>query len=128
MDEIEKKYFNGKFTSLGVSPQLSPESPKKLHAASLAGLFIIVGTATILALLVSETYILSTPIQLAKQYSTKYLFSKSSLNVEIAPQPTHQINLDGSPSEEDPNSNHHSIQVQSEDTEGVEENTQIQSP
>lgn len=79
MDEIEKKYFGKTITSLGISSESSKDGPTELHASSLAGLFIIVCSATLLALFVSETYIWSKPIRMAKQLSNKYFRSHPSV-------------------------------------------------
>ncbi|TXG61270.1 hypothetical protein EZV62_012633 [Acer yangbiense] len=89
MDEIEKKYFGHTITSLGVAPQISPDGPRQLHSSSLAGLFVIVGIATLLAL----GYIWSKPVALAKQLSTRYFSSHDQPTnaTELVAQSTPQV-------------------------------------
>ncbi|KAJ7979512.1 Glutamate receptor [Quillaja saponaria] len=80
MDRIENKYFrsnNGVLQDQDQSGGLSSDSPSPTSptAHSFAGLFMITGTATLLALVVSESVIWQKPVVKAKAYSQKYLFS-----------------------------------------------------
>ncbi|KAK3219171.1 hypothetical protein Dsin_013141 [Dipteronia sinensis] len=84
MDKLEEKYFGQKITSLGVAPPITPGDSRMLHASSFSGLFIIVGIATLLALVISESYIWSKPVALAKQFIIRYLSSKPSNGAELA--------------------------------------------
>ncbi|KAJ7979519.1 Glutamate receptor-like protein [Quillaja saponaria] len=89
MDTIEDKYFgsnNGVLQDQDQSGGLSSDSPSpSLAAHSFAGLFMITGIATLLALLVSETVIWQKPVVMAKAYSQKYLFSpKRSKKINAA--------------------------------------------
>lgn len=80
MDEIEEKYFgssnNGEDQSLSNS-SLDDSSSSSLTAYSFAGLFILIGVLSLLALAVSESHIWRKPITLAKTYSRQFL-SRSS--------------------------------------------------
>ena len=93
MDKFEKQYFRHTTTSLGVAPQISPDGPRQLHSSSLAGLFVIVGIATLLALGISESYIWSKPVALAKQLSTRYFSSHDQPTnaTELVAQSTPQV-------------------------------------
>ncbi|XP_057724779.1 glutamate receptor 2.8-like [Arachis stenosperma] len=84
MDKIEAKYF-GKIMNNGWQDQSdastttsSSSSPSSLTFYSFSGLFLVTGSATLLALFVSETVIWRTPISMAKAYSRKYLFRTTS--------------------------------------------------
>ncbi|KAJ1433529.1 Ionotropic glutamate receptor [Sesbania bispinosa] len=74
MNEIEENYF-GKYYEL--EEKSTQTCPPSLTFYSFAGLFMIMGIATLLALVVSETVIWQTPILMAKAYSQKYLFRTS---------------------------------------------------
>ncbi|KAI9191229.1 hypothetical protein LWI28_005437 [Acer negundo] len=104
MDEIEKKYFGHTITSLRVAPQISPDGPRQLHSSSLAGLFVIVGITTLLALGISESYIWSKPVALAKQLSTRYFSSHD--------QPTNATELEAqsTPQVDSANENSHELE------------------
>ncbi|XP_020227776.1 glutamate receptor 2.8 [Cajanus cajan] len=74
MNEIEEKYFGkneigGEDSSTEIS-----SGPLSLTFHSFAGLFMITGVATLLALLVSEAVIWQKPILMAKELSMRYLF------------------------------------------------------
>ncbi|KAI9192767.1 hypothetical protein LWI28_027576 [Acer negundo] len=84
MDKLEQKYFGQKITSLGVAPPITQDDSRMLHASSFSGLFIIVGIATLLALVISESYIWSKPVAVAKQFSIRYLSSQLSNGAELA--------------------------------------------
>ncbi|NP_001242434.1 uncharacterized protein LOC100807817 precursor [Glycine max] len=76
MKEIEEKYF-GKNDDIGgeeTSTEIS-SATLSLNFHSFAGLFLITGISTLLALLVSETVIWQRAILIAKAYSQKFLFS-----------------------------------------------------
>ncbi|RDX77751.1 Glutamate receptor 2.5, partial [Mucuna pruriens] len=75
MNEIEEKYF-GKHDIGGeeASAQMSSSPAPSLTFHSFAGLFLITGIATLLALFVSETVIWQLPISMAKAYSKRYFF------------------------------------------------------
>ncbi|KAL5842298.1 hypothetical protein ACOSQ3_012904 [Xanthoceras sorbifolium] len=100
MDKLEEKYFGQIITSIGVaSPMIStPDDSRKLRASSFSGLFIIVGIATLLALVISEkSYIWSKPVALAKEFSIRYLSSQSSngsTELVVAAQSTAQVHDD----------------------------------
>ncbi|KAK1588735.1 hypothetical protein Q3G72_026523 [Acer saccharum] len=103
MDEFEKRYFRHTTTSLGVAPQIFPDGPRQLHSSSLAGLFVIMGITTLLALGISESYIWSKPVALAKRLSTRYfsshdqptnateLVAQSTLQVDSANENSHEV-------------------------------------
>ncbi|KAI4353691.1 hypothetical protein L6164_002622 [Bauhinia variegata] len=78
IDIIEEKYFGINRDDL--QDQISSETPS-LTTRSFAGLFIITGSLTLLALLVSESFILRGPVMLVKTISKKYLVSSSSKKV-----------------------------------------------
>ncbi|KAH7569332.1 hypothetical protein JRO89_XS06G0147600 [Xanthoceras sorbifolium] len=100
MDKLEEKYFGQIITSIGVaSPMISTsDDSRKLRASSFSGLFIIVGIATLLALVISEkSYIWSKPVALAKEFSIRYLSSQSSngsTELVVAAQSTTQVHDD----------------------------------
>lgn len=84
MDDIEGKYFGEQDPSV----EISSASPTSLTFHSFAGLFLITGISTLLALLVSETVIWQRPILMAKAYSQKYLL-RTSPSTEKRVHPTH---------------------------------------
>ncbi|KAJ7979515.1 Glutamate receptor-like protein [Quillaja saponaria] len=77
MDRIEKKYFgsnNWVLQAQDVPGQFSSDSPTpSLTAHCFAGLFMLTGIATFLALLVSESFIWKKPIVMANNYRQRYL-------------------------------------------------------
>ncbi|KAL5773095.1 hypothetical protein ACOSP7_012712 [Xanthoceras sorbifolium] len=68
---IEKLYFRHGIANQGVASQIPPDNPRILHASSLAGLFIIVGIVTLLALVISEGYFWRKTVGLAQQFISK---------------------------------------------------------
>ncbi|KAI4353707.1 hypothetical protein L6164_002638 [Bauhinia variegata] len=81
MDKIEETYFGINHDDLQDQyDQISAETPS-LTTQSFAGLFIIIGSLIILALLVSESCIWQRPVMVAKTLSKRYLFSSSSKKV-----------------------------------------------
>ncbi|TKY54620.1 Glutamate receptor 2.8 [Spatholobus suberectus] len=89
MNEIEEKYF-GKNVIGGEDPSAQMSSgTQSLTFHSFAGLFLITGIATFLALLVSETVIWQRPILMAKAYSRRYLFPTTPSPETTRVHPTH---------------------------------------
>ena len=86
MQPIEQKYF-GSIDLQDESDQLSSDTPS-LNSQSFAGLFMITGIATVLALVVSESNNCRKPIRLAKVYSKKLLLSprwtKSKQSMDVS--------------------------------------------
>ncbi|MED6195267.1 hypothetical protein PIB30_036352 [Stylosanthes scabra] len=81
MQPIERQYFGSsdydfEDDSDQLSTSTSSDTPS-LNSESFAGLFLITGVATFLALVVSESNIWTKPVTLAKVYSQKFLFSPS---------------------------------------------------
>ena len=76
MDEIEHKYFgssnNDEWQSLSDS-SLDEASPTNLTTYSFAGLFILIGIFSLLALIVSENHIWQKPIIMGQTYIHGYL-------------------------------------------------------
>jgi hypothetical protein len=82
MHKIEEKYF-GRIED--VQKQLSSASPS-LTFHSFAGLFMITGISTFLALIVSETLILQKSILKIKEYTERYLLrSTPSTETRVHP-------------------------------------------
>lgn len=79
MDRIEQKYF-GSISDDHYQDQsdTSYDTPS-LTTHSFAGLFMITGFFTLLALLASESHIWKKPVMLAKTCSQKFLFSLRSI-------------------------------------------------
>ncbi|KAK7291903.1 hypothetical protein RIF29_07445 [Crotalaria pallida] len=80
MGNIERKYF-GKSDDDAVQDKtedLSSSDTPNLTTYSFAGLFIITGIVTVLALVVSESHIWREPVRLVKVYSKKLLRSPHS--------------------------------------------------
>ncbi|KAJ7979509.1 Glutamate receptor-like protein [Quillaja saponaria] len=77
LDQIEKKYFGSNNWVLQAQDdpgQFSSDSPTpSLTAHCFAGLFMLTGIATFLALLVSESFIRQKPIVMANNYRQRYL-------------------------------------------------------
>ncbi|KAI9117304.1 hypothetical protein K1719_011470 [Acacia pycnantha] len=77
MDEIEEKYFgssNNDDEGQDLSnSSLEDASSSRLSTYSFAGLFILIGVLSLLALAVSESYIWRKPVMLAKTYSLQVL-------------------------------------------------------
>ncbi|KAK2656086.1 hypothetical protein Ddye_009138 [Dipteronia dyeriana] len=93
MSKIETRYFGHEIANLGVASQISPDNDHpRLSTSSLAGLFIIAGFTTLLALVISEGYLLGKPVGLVKQLSKRYLSSQPPNNTELVPQSTAQVN------------------------------------
>jgi len=74
MNEIERKYFGKKDIEEDSSAEISSAAPS-LNFHSFAGLFLITGISTLLALMVSETVIWRRVILMAKAISQRYLFA-----------------------------------------------------
>ena len=91
MERIERYYFGSTDYDLqNESDQLSSDAPS-LTTNSFAGLFMITGIATVLALLVSEGHIWRKLVTLAKVYSQKLLlfsrWTKSKQSVDVSTTP-----------------------------------------
>ncbi|KAI4344370.1 hypothetical protein L6164_011604 [Bauhinia variegata] len=71
MDEIEHKYFGKDDGVQDQSGSISSDTPS-LTSRSFAGLFLITGIATLLALAISESVTLQKPILMARHYSQRY--------------------------------------------------------
>ncbi|GAY48437.1 hypothetical protein CUMW_111650 [Citrus unshiu] len=69
MDQMEKKYFGENVMTPTLARSISSES-SSLRAYNFGGLFIIVGIAALLALLISERYIWQKPVSLVNKYLT----------------------------------------------------------
>ncbi|KAJ7955738.1 Glutamate receptor-like protein [Quillaja saponaria] len=94
MDQIEKKYFGSNNGVLEVQDQFAQNSDSpstSLTAHSFAGLFMITGIATLLALIFSETVIWRKPVGMAKAYSERYLFAPNRKSTD-----TSSTSMDGS--------------------------------
>ncbi|MED6185691.1 hypothetical protein PIB30_059551 [Stylosanthes scabra] len=82
MQPIERQYFGSSDYDFEddsyelLSTSTSSDTPS-LNSESFAGLFLITGVATFLALVVSESNIWRKPVTLAKVYSQRFLFSPS---------------------------------------------------
>ncbi|XP_028786846.1 uncharacterized protein LOC114742799 [Neltuma alba] len=79
MDGIEERYFgssddDGNKDQSNSSSNASPS----LTAYSFAGLFMVIGTFSLLALAVSENHIWRKPVMLAKTYSQQFLSPNST--------------------------------------------------
>ncbi|KAJ0091002.1 hypothetical protein Patl1_14368 [Pistacia atlantica] len=87
MDDIEKRYFGHELTSQSHADPIDTSSPS-LGLYSFGGLFIITGVVTILALIVSESYIWRT-VRTVRECSQRCLSSKEPNNTkEAAVEPT----------------------------------------
>jgi hypothetical protein len=85
MHKIEEKYFGRIEDVQKQSTQLSSASPS-LTFHSFAGLFMITGISTFLALIVSETLILQKSILKIKEYTERYLLrSTPSTETRVHP-------------------------------------------
>ncbi|QHO50376.1 hypothetical protein HN51_002202 [Arachis hypogaea] len=84
MQPIEMKYFGSSNYDFEddsydqLSTSTSSDGTPSLNSQSFAGLFIITGIATFLALVVSESNIWRKPVTLAKVYSQKFLLMSPS--------------------------------------------------
>jgi len=89
MDEIQKRYFGDNSDGGGVQNQVSSSTPStSLTSYSFAGLFLVTGIATVLALIVSEAVIWQKPMLIARTFSDKYLFrTPRSTNLTVHPMP-----------------------------------------
>ncbi|KAH9806065.1 glutamate receptor [Citrus sinensis] len=85
MDQMEKKYFGENVMTPTLARSISSES-SSLRAYNFSGLFIIVGIAALLALLISERYIWQKPVSLVNKYLTSQ--ENPSNEAELVSQPT----------------------------------------
>lgn len=78
IDDIKKRYFGDKIGGAqDQSTQTSSTTSTSLTSHSFAGLFLVTGIATLLALIVSESVIWQKPILIARTYSERYLMGTS---------------------------------------------------
>jgi ionotropic glutamate receptor len=92
MDELETKYFGHTLVPSNYQSTSTTENSSPLTAYNFGGLFICIRFATLLALLVSESYIWRVPLGKAKQFSQRIYFSFSSSNkAQIANDPTESV-------------------------------------
>ncbi|KAM7252653.1 hypothetical protein ACFE04_008162 [Oxalis oulophora] len=93
MDDLETKYFGHTLVPSNYQASSTPSSSSPLTAYNFGGLFIFVGFATLLALIVSENYIWRMPTGKAKEFSQRIYDSFSSTNkARVANDPT-PVNL-----------------------------------
>ncbi|KAI4335458.1 hypothetical protein L6164_014102 [Bauhinia variegata] len=100
MKEIEQKYFGSNEDEELQNQSNASLDSRNLTTHSFAGLFMITGFLTFLAVLVSESPTWQKPLKLAKIHSQTYLFSllskktnqseDGSMNVSSTQQPNHQ--------------------------------------
>lgn len=78
IDNIEKRYFGDKSgRGQDQAMQTSSTTQMSLTSYSFAGLYLVTGIATLLALIVSESVIWQKPILVARAYSERYLVGTS---------------------------------------------------
>ncbi|KAK4257639.1 hypothetical protein QN277_007202 [Acacia crassicarpa] len=97
MDKIEERYF-GANDEYGenqyISKSSSIDASPSLTAYSFAGLFMVIGTLSLLALLISENHIWRKPVMLAKTYSQQFFSSNSSRISSLEEGSTTRSNVD----------------------------------
>ncbi|XP_028773669.1 glutamate receptor 2.9-like [Neltuma alba] len=80
VDKIEEKYFGSNhenYEGQGLSTSSSDNASSNLTTYSFAGLFMVIGILSLLALAVSESHIWQKPVILARTYSRQLLMSWS---------------------------------------------------
>ncbi|KAJ0090995.1 hypothetical protein Patl1_14360 [Pistacia atlantica] len=82
LDDIEKRYFAHELTSQSDNADPIATSSPSLDVYSFGGLFIITGVATLFALIISQSWLWQKPVAMAKEYTQKYLASRSPNNTE----------------------------------------------
>ncbi|KAM7252563.1 hypothetical protein ACFE04_008072 [Oxalis oulophora] len=94
MDDLETKYFGHTLMPSNYQATSTTSSSSPLTAYNFGGLFIVVGFATLLAVIVSENYIWRMSAGKAKEFSQRIYYSFSSTNrARVANDPT-PVNLE----------------------------------
>ncbi|XP_031255219.1 glutamate receptor 2.8-like [Pistacia vera] len=120
MDNIEKQYFGHKIISLDLTPPISTDN-SSLDAYSFGGLFIIVGTLSLLALLISESYIWQKPaVALAQIFSKTFPSSQPSNGNKSEIQIAQMDHVGGDSSEVEGSGNIQRISAKENEAENVD--------